>query len=577
MLGIVHVGAGNGQGAAFYAKWGVDTAILIEADESLRDSLTATVHGHDSWAIHTALVSDRSEEADFFVASNPRESGVLPPEAFAGFWRNLKTREQRRLNSTTLDSILSASSSVRQINWAIVDCLPALPVLRGAEQNLDHWDVLLARVIIDESKAPDSGATKSELDNFLFPRGYWCVAFQEELQPAMGTALYVRNWKLLYERTLGSESRFGLASRMHEDEMNVARNMQSAVATEHQAQIEQLNKTLGDRSVSFSTAKEELAARMGGLQKQLKQVSQEATESRKLLSEREHQLDEIKRTRDELFRLSEERFTQIEQLNKTLGDRADSFSTVKEELTAQIGGLERQLEQVSQEVGESRKLLNEREGQLDEITRTRDELFRLSEERFVQIEQLNKTLGEQAVSFSAMQGELATQVGGLQMKLEQLAQEANERQMLAADRLSQIENLRTSAIDLKQELLEARQAASLGLKLQTLREADLKDLQVRYEASLSIRDRQHQMLAKLGERLSVASGYFHKLAGTRVALVRDVNGLSRLNSKRQAKLVPAPDSKSSSQTKSKQQPENLPMVGRKSRRGKSVTKPRNPV
>ncbi len=65
---------------------------------------------------------------------------------------------------------------------------------------------------------------------------------------------------------------------------------------------------------------------------------------------------------------------------------------------------------------------------------------------------------------------------------------------------------------LQDDLRKSGQAASLSLKLQMLREADLKDLQTRYQASLAQEEHQHQLLTKLGERLSTASTYFNQIA-----------------------------------------------------------------
>ena len=57
-----------------------------------------------------------------------------------------------------------------------------------------------------------------------------------------------------------------------------------------------------------------------------------------------------------------------------------------------------------------------------------------------------------------------------------------------------------------------RQTAALSIKLQALREADLRDLQARYQETLLSQNSQHQLLVKLSERLNKASSYFHRLA-----------------------------------------------------------------
>jgi chromosome segregation ATPase len=65
---------------------------------------------------------------------------------------------------------------------------------------------------------------------------------------------------------------------------------------------------------------------------------------------------------------------------------------------------------------------------------------------------------------------------------------------------------------LQHELVEARQTASLSAKLQLLREADLRDLQARYQAVQQQQQQQHELLTKLAQRLSVATQYFEQLS-----------------------------------------------------------------
>lgn len=65
---------------------------------------------------------------------------------------------------------------------------------------------------------------------------------------------------------------------------------------------------------------------------------------------------------------------------------------------------------------------------------------------------------------------------------------------------------------LKSELEEARQTASLTVKLQLLRETDLRELQSRYQAVQLQQQQQHELLTKLAQRLGVATRYFEQLS-----------------------------------------------------------------
>jgi len=561
--GVVHVGAGNGHAAVRYADWGIDTAIFIEADESFHTKLAATLHGRSGWNIHTALVSDTAKEMDFFVASNPNESGVLRPEIFTGFWQNLRTREQRRLNATTLESILAVSKGSAKINWAVVDCVPALPVLRGAKQYLERLDVVIARVILDESNAPKNDeATKSQVDELLFSRGYSCVAYQEELQPAVGSAFYVRNWNRLYKKRLEDERQLTSAHQTQEEQLCVALDTHTALAADRQAELASLTKVHEERVEELSTVKEKLTAQIEDLEGQVAQLTQEGNDSRRLLVERENQLSGLSAAHAELVHVSQERSAQIDQLARAHEERAAEFTMATEKWTSQIGDLQRQVARLTQEGNDSRGLLIERENQLSELTAAHAELIYVSQERSAQIDQLAQERNDGRRLLIERENQLS-----------ELTRAHDEQTRLAAGRLAQIEKWVAAEATLKQELLEARQSVSLGMKLQMLREADLKDLQIRYQESLSIQDRQHQMLGRLGERLSVASGYFHQLAESRAVLEHEVEENSRVDPTPHPNASPLLERKSGSQTNSKQSSNHLLAVKLKSRHAKSSSKP----
>lgn len=106
---------------------------------------------------------------------------------------------------------------------------------------------------------------------------------------------------------------------------------------------------------------------------------------------------------------------------------------------------------------------------------------------------------------TSLQSQLQAENARLQEALSNLEGEAQE--LVAA-----LDAEKSAAAESQQALADARQAARLSLKLQVLRENDLRELQERYQASLQLQERQHQMLVRLGERLGDASRYFHQLS-----------------------------------------------------------------
>jgi hypothetical protein len=537
VLGVVHVGAGIGRAADRYADWGVDTAIFVEANEDFYDKLVATLRGHDNWTVHTTLVSNRAVDMDFFVASNPNESGVLRPEVFAGLWRNLKTRERRRLNATTLEAILAASKGGQKANWAVVDCVPALPVLLGAANCLNGLTVIVARVILDQSTTPDDGAAKSSIDEFLASRGYWCIAYQEELQPAIGSALYIRNWKLLFQGKLENESRLESAHQKQVVRLIDAQDAQTRLVNEREQQLAQL------------------AAQVDDLQRQLERDTQESAERKNCEKLLENQLRELIQTHDALVPVAEERLAELGRQAKAHEEQAFAFEAIKEQLTARIDDMQRRIENLTHEVDQRQRLVNLLENRLHEMAEAHDAILHVSEERRAQLGQQTRTLEEQALAFEAIKERLTSHATELQRQVDAITREGNASETL-----------------LRHELHEAKQSTSLAIRLQTMREADLEDLQVRYQASLSIQDGQHNMLVKLGEQLSAASSYFQQFMVKRDALLPDLVDSAEIQAKRHAKSLPIPKRKSKDHPRSKMQRKLAPKPQQQSANRRSRSK-----
>jgi hypothetical protein len=75
----------------------------------------------------------------------------------------------------------------------------------------------------------------------------------------------------------------------------------------------------------------------------------------------------------------------------------------------------------------------------------------------------------------------------------------------------EIEQLRRKAKTREEELDSTRRDLGIALRVQVLRENDLKELQQRYGAVLDLKNNQHELLMKLRERLSVAAEYLQQL------------------------------------------------------------------
>jgi len=382
--GVLHVGAGGLAAAALYAEWGIPSVVFVDA-QAHGDGFDRESRNHPGWSRHTALLSSREGEVNYYLASNPSESGVLPPENLSALWQNLKTREKRQVNATTVDAFLASLDRPPQtFNWIVIDCLPALPVVRGAVASMANWDVVMARAILEEGLLPGQGASKAELDEFLGACGFRAIAYQEERQPALASVLYVRDWKAVSRvREAECQSQLARAVEAHDEQARICGDLQkqmeglSWACGEH----ERVSKERLAHITKLSQEKEGLDALLAECQARLEQADQARLEQERLCEEFRRQAELLAQECGEHAQVSRERLAQIGELNQAYDAQA-----------LQLAGLQGQLEQALQEHDAQAKLAAEIQSRLEQTEKARDEAASLSAERLTMLEQLRAEL-----------------------------------------------------------------------------------------------------------------------------------------------------------------------------------------
>ncbi len=399
VTGMLHIGAGAGSAKAQYDDWGVPNVIFVEADGAREDTLAAMTQGREGWVAHRALMSDSEAEVDFFIYPDPHGSSLLPPESLAG-GASLKPLETRRLRTTTVENLLSDLEHPSQLfNWATIDCLPALPIIKGAGNRFKDWDVIIARVLFDRESLPENGATKQEVDAFLTSSGYLCVATREdEGQPEEGHALYVRHWQ-----DSNRTHRAGLQKRSVDQ------------AAEYAKSIAGLQESLRSQAALAAQSREEVALLSKARDDQAKQV-------RDLQS----QLDQLTRARDEQAKLAAERQQEIEDL-----------TTARDDLVKPPAEGQLQLEKLTRDLDEQVKLAAERQVLFEKAKRGREEQATLALERQEQLESLERARSDQ----EKLAADRLTTVEQLRAELQQARQSANLATKLQMLRESDLEDL----------------------------------------------------------------------------------------------------------------------------------------
>ena len=193
--GLTFVGAGAGDSELLrylQHSHGGCKVKLVEADEQTYRRLDAAVTRYPDWSLSRRLVASQQGPTKFHQASHAPESGLLEPESLRCLWPNLESRGSKTMDAVTLATLITELSS--EMNWIWVDCLPATPILESAGDCLDEVELVLARVVLSDSDLPGAGADLTSVQTMLESRGFRWLATEASRHPAIGHALFVRDW-----------------------------------------------------------------------------------------------------------------------------------------------------------------------------------------------------------------------------------------------------------------------------------------------------------------------------------------------------------------------------------------------
>jgi hypothetical protein len=487
--GLVLVGAGSGALASRFKEWGVSKLVLVDADEASTGRLSALAASEPGWSVHAALVSEVEQETDYFLASNPNENGLIPPDRLTGFWKNLQVRGQLKLPAITLDKLLADRADHTALNWAFVGCLPAVPVLKGAPQLLASCDVVAARVVLDEDRLPGVGATRTELDAFLSAQAFRCVAFEQERHPGMGMALYLRDWKYELQRHRADTQ---AVSARHQQEIDNLSGGRNALALQAQKLARSLDEQISKAeyikleldqangaSKALATTRDEHTTLIAHLQQELQESAQSREQAAALALQLRQDVEKWTESNNFYTQLATQRQHQLEDLTKAGHEQTVVIARLQEELkeSTQARELDAQAAaQLQQELGKHRdehaalvarlqqdvqQWTQAHDGEAESAAQLREEVNKwtlsnnhhadLAAQRQQQIEELTRSREEQAALITRLQDDVRnwTQAGGqstetiaqLRQEIEKWTQSNNHYVQLAAQRQQQLEAL----------------------------------------------------------------------------------------------------------------------------------------
>lgn len=182
-----------------WPKLGHDNVLLIDAQGDRLQAVHQHLHQTRGWRTIEAVLDADDATAPFHSMSHAGESGLLPDTALQQLWPNIRSLQATERPTQRLDTLLANESGVGVLgdetaSWLVVDCLPALRILRGAEQHVQRCNLVAARVLVGAAaEAGIEDATLAEVDAVLAPAGFRHAFSLEETHPDIITAIFVRD------------------------------------------------------------------------------------------------------------------------------------------------------------------------------------------------------------------------------------------------------------------------------------------------------------------------------------------------------------------------------------------------
>jgi hypothetical protein len=485
---VIHIGAGSGKGELHqWRQWQVPWAVLIEADEARLDWANSSLAENPQWHTACVVLSDVNAEADFYIASNPAEDGLIAAEQLRVLWPNLSTQEQQKRQVQRLDSLLQAEpyQALQQVQiiWTIIDCLTSLSILKGAGQALEKWSVLCVRVLLKPLPEENTVGTLQDIEDYLLPYGYRCIEVAESNNPAVGSALFVRDWQAVLQpkneqlsqnntQLVEERSKQLIERQAAIDALTQERDQFAQQATERQIQLEALTQA----KAAVEEEKTSLVQSRDALGSEVTALNQARDQQAQLANERQVHIDALIQERDQFAQQATERQAQLEALTQA---RA-AVDLEKTSLIQSRDALSNELTATQQARDQQAQIANDRQAHINTLTQERDQFAQQATERQTQLDSLTqaKTAVEQEkASLIQSRDALSNELAATQQARDQQAQLANERQVhidaliqerdqfaqQAAEQRAQLEALtqaRAAVEEEKTSLIQSRDALS---------------------------------------------------------------------------------------------------------------------
>ena len=203
---VVHVGAGRGVGELHtWHSWTLPKALIVDADVNRLGWAQQLCVQQPAWKVAATVISNSGSEVSYPLASNPDEDSLVPMQSLTGIWPNIRSVKVQTVATLSLDQLLSAELESEQEKkttsvWCLIDCLPADLILLGAERSLGQFSVVITRVVLTDLQSDGPVGLLSSIATYLQGKGLKRLCVVETTHPAIGYAVFVRDYASTYQQ-----------------------------------------------------------------------------------------------------------------------------------------------------------------------------------------------------------------------------------------------------------------------------------------------------------------------------------------------------------------------------------------
>jgi hypothetical protein len=317
---VVHVGAGRGIGELnVWQSFGVPNALIVDADADRLNWVHKLCAQHTGWKIVPRVISNQVPECPFYQANNPDEDSLVALSCLTAIWENIRTTKAKTVSTVSLDDLIIdqwPTAFDRQISniWCLIDCLPADSILFSAEKTLAHMSVVVTRVVLADLSVDSPIGLLSVVSPFLEGRGFKCLSVLETTHPALGYAVFVRDYKSTYEHYV-DKAQLQLKTwqstvEQQREQISEQRSQIDSLILERNAKLENIStslKTIEAQQLEVNEVRQQLEKMEGSLV--------ETNEGKLILQVRQtHLHDNLVRAEAQIDLIKELMFTSIPPL-----------------------------------------------------------------------------------------------------------------------------------------------------------------------------------------------------------------------------------------------------------------------